>query len=211
MSGMGAHPESGPPAQGIDPAELAALMQSFSEVTSRLEETHGHLRSEVASLKSELAEAHARLERSAQLAALGEMAAGIAHEIRNPLGCIALNVEALSDDVRGKPEQLELCVRVSKAVTRLDTIVGDVLAFARDTRVRPVRGEISGVVHSAVMSASDLLESSDIDLSVLTIDSELGSSFFPFEDLFLLNTGALNLNSGFGVIVSHPVLYLSII
>ena len=203
MSGMDAHPESGASAQGIDPAELAALMQSFSEVTSRLEETHGHLRSEVASLKSELAEAHARLERSAQLAALGEMAAGIAHEIRNPLGCIALNVEALSDDVRGKPEQLELCVRVSKAVTRLDTIVGDVLAFARDTRVRPVRGEISGVVHSAVMSASDLLESSDIDLRL-----DLDESIVAEIDLALFEQSLLNiLRNACEAMIEHDVDY----
>ena len=121
----------------IDANDFADLMQSFNDVTSRLEATHASLRDEVASLKVELDETHRRLRRSRQLAALGEMAAGIAHEIRNPLGAIALNLEVLTEDLADRPGELELCGRVSRAVSRLDLIVGDVLSFARDTRVRP--------------------------------------------------------------------------
>lgn len=148
----------------LDASELAALVHSFKEVTTRLEETHSALRSEVAELKSELAEAHERLERSRQLAALGEMAAGIAHEIRNPLGCITLNLEALTEDLHGSPEHLQLCGQVSRAVAKLDGIVGDVLTFARDTRVRPRSCHLIDVLRSALASTSDLLESGDVDV-----------------------------------------------
>ena len=157
------------PASGVDPvasldaAELAGLVRSFNDVTARLEATHASLRSEVAGLKAELAEAHARLERSRQLAALGEMAAGIAHEIRNPLGCIALNMEALSEDLAGQDDQIELCGRVSRAVTRLDAIVGDVLAFARDTRLKPAIQSPVDAIRSAAMNTADLLERAGIE------------------------------------------------
>ena len=180
MSTLDANHAASGPAEGVsmDPAELAGLVQSFNEVTARLEATHGSLRSEVAGLKAELAEAHARLERSHQLAALGEMAAGIAHEIRNPLGAISLNLEVLVEDLEGQLPQLELCDRVSRAVSRLDVIVGDVLAFARDTRVKPTSQSPCDVVNSAVMSASDLLERAEIDLG-LWLDEECVAEFDP--------------------------------
>jgi signal transduction histidine kinase len=74
------------------------------EATARLQETHVALQSQVERLQAELAEANERLRRSRSLAALGEMAAGIAHEIRNPLGAIALNAELLTEDVADRPE-----------------------------------------------------------------------------------------------------------
>ncbi|MBQ71306.1 MAG: hypothetical protein CMJ67_00200 [Planctomycetaceae bacterium] len=157
---------------GIDAAEFAELVRAFNEVTARLESTHGSLRREVASLKDELAEAQARLRRSRQLAALGEMAAGIAHEIRNPLGAIGLTLEALTEDLVDRPEQLELCGRVTRAVTRLDSIVGDVLAFARDTRVRPVSAAVAGPIIAAVAASEDLVDRHGIDVD-LDLDEEV--------------------------------------
>ena len=187
----------------MDASELASLVASFNEVTARLEETHSALRSEVASLKSELAEAHARLERSRQLAALGEMAAGIAHEIRNPLGCITLNLEALTEDLEGQEEQLELCDRVSRAVVRLDGIVGDVLAFARDTRLRPSRHLLGEIVGRALASTSDLLDSGVIDVELFldeTLEAEVDAALLEQSVLnvlrnaceAMLETGALD-------------------
>ena len=77
------------------PNDFADFLRSFNEVTSRLQETHVALTAKVERLQAELAEANARLRRSRSLAALGEMASGIAHEIRNPLGAISLNAELL--------------------------------------------------------------------------------------------------------------------
>ncbi len=175
-------------AAGIDAAEFAELVRAFNEVTARLESTHGALRREVSSLKDELAEAQARLRRSRQLAALGEMAAGIAHEIRNPLGAIGLTLEALTEDLVGRPEQLELCGRVSRAVSRLDTIVGDVLAFARDTRVRPSAAPVARPVLAALAGAEDLVEVHDVD-----VDLDLDESIEAEIDGPLLEQALLNL------------------
>ena len=166
---------------GIDAAEFAELVRSFNEVTVRLESTHASLKEEVVTLKRELADAQARLRRSRQLAALGEMAAGIAHEIRNPLGAIGLTLEALTEDLAGRPEQLELCGRVSRAVVRLDTIVGDVLSFARDTRVQPVRVDVARPLLAALEATEDLVErhSVDVDLDLEDgIEADIDASLF---------------------------------
>ena len=70
--------------------DLGELLSAFNDATSRLQSAHESLHAEVARLKSELREANEALERSRRLTALGEMAAGIAHEVRNPLGSIRL-------------------------------------------------------------------------------------------------------------------------
>ncbi|RPG17230.1 MAG: hypothetical protein CBB69_007595 [Phycisphaera sp. TMED9] len=172
----------------MDANDFAELVRSFNDVTARLESTHSSLREEVATLKTELNETHRRLRRSRQLAALGEMAAGIAHEIRNPLGAIALNLEALTEDLADRPGELELCGRVSRSVTRLDVIVGDVLSFARDTQVRVASVRPAEVVIAAVAHAEDLVDAHDVDVD-LSLDEEIEI----MADAALLEQSLLNL------------------
>ncbi len=126
----------GPARTQIAPTELADLISSFSEVTSRLEATHDHLRAEVARLTRELGQANEQLERSRRLAALGEMAAGIAHEVRNPLGSIRLYARLLDQDLADRPAERTTVGKISAAARALDGIVGDVLTFAREFKVR---------------------------------------------------------------------------
>lgn len=118
------------------PNELAELLGAFNQVTARLERTHDQLRGEVARLRAELSEANAQLERTRRLAALGEMAAGIAHEVRNPLGSIALYARMLREDLAQMPRERSLVEKIASATKALDVVVGDVLLFAREFRVR---------------------------------------------------------------------------
>ena len=126
------------PARGIDQdADLMEIMRAYNELTDRLHRSHEVLTEEVQRLQGELASANAALQRSRRLAALGEMAAGIAHEVRNPLASIQLYAEMLSQDLAGQDDQLDLVRRISVAVRGLDAIVNDVLIFSRDMQVRP--------------------------------------------------------------------------
>lgn len=119
---------------GISPHELADLVRSFTEITSKLEASHDRLRGEVARLSDELGQANQQLERSRRLAALGEMAAGIAHEVRNPLGSIRLYAAILMKDL---PErERSVAVKIDAAARDLDGVVGDVLTFAKEIRLR---------------------------------------------------------------------------
>lgn len=126
-------------APSLSAGDLAELMASFNEVTAKLESTHTQLRGEVARLNTELTQANEALQRSKRLAALGEMAAGISHEIRNPLGSIRLYTRMLKEDLAEMPDQCEIVDKIGRAVTGLDQIVGDVLTFSREIKAR--RGE----------------------------------------------------------------------
>jgi signal transduction histidine kinase len=120
----------------MSPRELGELLAAFNEVTSRLQATHEQLNAEVIRLRTELVEANHQLERSRRLAALGEMAAGIAHEVRNPLGSIRLYAKMLDEDLVDRPAQRETVRKIAGAARGLDQIVGDMLSFAREFRVR---------------------------------------------------------------------------
>ncbi len=148
----------------IDVDDLRELMQSVSEVGSRLQETHAALQSQVTRLKSELAQANAQLRRSRSLAALGEMAAGIAHEIRNPLGSIQLYAQMLEEDLDDRPELGERCRRIHEAVRGLDAIVSDVLTFARDIRVSSVPCDAATLIDRTLSSVEALLTDGDVEI-----------------------------------------------
>lgn len=142
-----------PASAGISQAELAGLMSAFSDATSRLTATHERLQGEVTKLTAQLADAKVQVERSKHLALLGEMAAGIAHEVRNPLGSILLYARMLQQDLTDRPPQLAIADKIASSVRRLESVVGDVLAFSREMRVRGVainaRELLEGALHAA--------------------------------------------------------------
>lgn len=133
----GAAAVEGHPRAALTPGDLAELLASFNEVTARLQASHEQLRGEVARLSSELREANEQVERSKRLAALGEMAAGIAHEVRNPLGSIRLYARMLEEDLVSQPSLAGLATKITSATRVVEAIVGDVLSFAREFRIRP--------------------------------------------------------------------------
>ncbi|TVQ31247.1 MAG: hypothetical protein EA376_10275 [Phycisphaeraceae bacterium] len=156
--------------RGLSPQDLAELFNEFNELTSRLQETHETLSARVAQLESELRDANRQLRRSRELAALGEMAAGIAHEVRNPLGSIGLYAGMLEEDLADRPEQQGVAVKIGRAVQGLDRIVGDVLTFAREIRLRAEPVEARSLLEHAVESCRGPIEGAAVAVRVNEVD-----------------------------------------
>lgn len=135
---------------GMTPVELAEVLGAFNDATSRLQVAHESLRAEVVRLQGELRAANEQIERSRRLAALGEMAAGIAHEVRNPLGSIRLYARMLVDDLKDRPGERTVAEKIASATRGLDAVVTDVLAFAREMRLNAQPVELDAVVVRAV-------------------------------------------------------------
>ncbi len=147
-------------------AELVELMSSFNEVTSRLEQTHLALRSEVRRLSDELSDTKSQLARAQELAALGEMAAGIAHEVRNPLGSIRLYAEALVSDLGDRPEERSIASRIVSSVTGLNAIVGDVLAFSRELRIDHESIDPAELIEQSVSACAEAASDAGVSVRV---------------------------------------------
>lgn len=142
----------------IAPADLAELLSAFNDVTARLERTHEQLRDEVARLNGELARANEQLERSRRLAAIGEMAAGIAHEVRNPVGSIQLYARMLEEDLSSMPAQRGVAQKIGHAARGLNAIVGDVLAFAKELKPRLGEADAREIFERAHCACADVAE-----------------------------------------------------
>ena len=65
------------------------------------------------------------------MVAIGELAAAVAHEIRNPLGALSNCVQMLRESPHRQPDDAELLAIVYEETVRLEAIVSDFLAFGR--------------------------------------------------------------------------------
>ncbi len=103
--------------------------------------------------KLELAQAEAR--RSERLAALGQMSAGLAHEIRNPLGVIKGSAEMLHEKLgESNPLATELAGYISSETNRLSALVTRFLDFARPLQAELVTQEITPVLERSLQSVA---------------------------------------------------------
>jgi signal transduction histidine kinase len=137
--------------------ELGRIILAYSELTEKMQQSHERLEKTVHALRQELSEKNRLLERKNRLAALGEMAAGMAHEIRNPLGGIQLYASMLAGDVKDRPESLKLVRKISGGVKHLEGLVGQVLQFTREMRAVVGPMDLREVVEQAVGLAGDVM------------------------------------------------------
>jgi signal transduction histidine kinase len=146
--------------------ELGRIILAYSEVTERLQQSQERLEKTVTALRNELSEKNRQLERTNRLAALGEMAAGMAHEIRNPLGGIQLYASMLAQDVADRPAALEVTRKISSGVKRLEALVSQVLQFTREITAHFVEMDLSLVVAQAVELAQPQYDRCGVKLEV---------------------------------------------
>jgi two-component system sensor histidine kinase PilS (NtrC family) len=114
-----------------------------------------------------------RLERNARLqqrlAAVGEMAAGIAHEIRNPLASMSGSIQVLRQELPLTEDQAQLMDIVLKESERLNDTIRSFLAYARPQKFAVTRLDLGKVVHDTALllrNSADVREGHVVDVSV---------------------------------------------
>ncbi|MBL8976025.1 MAG: HAMP domain-containing histidine kinase [Myxococcales bacterium] len=101
-------------ARGTRGDEVSQLAHEFNQMAAALQERER------------------RLIRGERLAAVGQLAAQVTHEIRNPLSSVALNVELLADEIAAtSPEAQQLLGKITSEIDRLTSITEDYLGFVR--------------------------------------------------------------------------------
>lgn len=86
---------------------------------------------EVLQMRKDLEEAHLQLVESERIASIGRMAAGVAHEINNPMSGILIYAELLKQSLKDDPQHLEDAEEIIHQTLRCKRIVSDLLEFSR--------------------------------------------------------------------------------
>ncbi len=146
--------------------ELGRIIMAYSELTERLQQSHEQLKGQVVKLRTELSEKNRMLERRNRLAALGEMAAGLAHEIRNPLGGIQLYAGMLGQDVADRPDSVQVVNKITSGVKQLEWLVSQVLQFTREMRPTIRECDLAEVVSDAIDLAEPRAAAAGVRLTV---------------------------------------------
>lgn len=90
------------------------------------------------------------LKQSEKLAAMGQMAASMAHEIRNPLGIIKSTADVLKEKYAEVNQPDELFEYISEEVKRLNFLVNNFLSFTREPKLNPKLADLNQVIKKAV-------------------------------------------------------------
>ncbi len=137
--------------------EIGYLAESFNRMTVNLETANEKLiewgktlEKKVEERTIELREMQAHLIQSEKLASLGKLAAGIAHEINNPLGGILIYSNLLLEDTGEKSPYYENLKKIVKETSRCKNIVRGLLEFARPKEPEMSLININEIVESSL-------------------------------------------------------------
>lgn len=131
-------------------SEFNRLSRSLNQMLSRIQRDRAKLEESVASLEEAnrgLRRAQREVIRAEKLASVGRLSAGIAHEIGNPMGIIAGYLELLKQPGLAEAQRNDFIRRAEGEAGRVNTIIRQLLDFARQPREeRPVEVAVHGVI-----------------------------------------------------------------
>ncbi|MDX1650732.1 MAG: histidine kinase dimerization/phospho-acceptor domain-containing protein, partial [Myxococcota bacterium] len=132
--------------------ETADLARSFNEMNEALEARREALRKAVVELRdanAELRTARAGLDRAERLAAVGQLAAGVAHEVGNPIGAMLAFLDLASRDPGAGEATRAHLARAAREGERVRRILRQLLDFSRPPRGEPTRLDLAAVAEEA--------------------------------------------------------------
>ncbi|TAM83668.1 MAG: PAS domain-containing sensor histidine kinase [Acidobacteria bacterium] len=167
---------------------LAAMLVNRFVMESRLQaERYRQVAEQLRETNKQLEQAQAEARRSERLAALGQLTAGLAHEIRNPLGVIKGSAETLGRKLPMEdPVARELAGYISSEVNRLNSLVSRFLSFAKPLELKKRPEDISQIVEHALKAAQEHWPSSRVaverayspEIPAVPVDAELTEQVF---------------------------------
>jgi hypothetical protein len=120
--------------------EFGRLSLSLNRMIAQLEEDRGALLQKVASLKlanEELERNRREMVRAEKMASIGRLAAGLAHEIGNPLGVVQGYLDLLGQGMESPEERKEFARRAEQEITRVGRLIRQLLDYARPVEGSP--------------------------------------------------------------------------
>lgn len=112
----------------------------------------------------EIKQLQEKVRRSEKLAAIGKLAAGVAHEIRNPLSSIRGFAQFLSQGLKDSPREQEYAQTMVLEVDRINRVVTDLLTFSRPNKAEPAAADVTELVGHCVRLVQADADSRNITL-----------------------------------------------
>ncbi|MEM7435111.1 MAG: HAMP domain-containing sensor histidine kinase [Myxococcota bacterium] len=160
-------------------AEVARLASAFNGMASQIRADRASLQERLEELERttvELTSTQEQLVRSARLAAVGRLSAGVAHEIGNPLAAIRGMLDLVRSGDLERSEEKEFLVRIERETERIHHTIRDLLDFSRHEPEQDARVEASADLSQVVQDTVKLIDRQsrfrDIELT-LDVDSSL--------------------------------------
>ena len=113
-------------------------------------------------------EQHAR--RTERMATVGQLAAGVAHEIRNPMASISGSIELLRASPQASDDDRALMTIVHREIQRLNVLIGDLLDYAKPRQKQPVDFDLASLIEETAQVARGDQNFADVELSVELVD-----------------------------------------
>ncbi|HEY3132909.1 MAG TPA: ATP-binding protein [Acidobacteriota bacterium] len=113
---------------------------------------------------SEVRQLQQQLRRSERLATIGELSSHIAHEIRNPLSAVKMNLQILSrmPELQGRArEHMKIALQ---EIDHLDSILAEIVDFVRPLRLNRQPARLATIMEEALLMAEDALQKADVRL-----------------------------------------------
>jgi PAS domain S-box-containing protein len=107
-----------------------------------------------------------QLIRADRLAAMGELTAGVAHEVRNPLGVIRASVQLLEDAHCDQQRILDAAAVIKQEIDRLDRVIKALLDFGRPSTPTLVRTDVNDVLNDVVLFTTRFAKQSAVRIIV---------------------------------------------
>jgi len=168
--------------------EIKTISNSFEEMEMNLKK--------LIETEKQLAEAHVKIKNE-RLTAIGELAASMAHDMKNPLGIIKTSSEILQKNVKQNEELKEVSNRMNRAIQRMSHQINDVLNYVRITPLELETIKINELLNMAKNS----LEVPEnvlilIPESNIQIKGDLRKLEIVFINIFLNSLQAIGKNKG---------------
>jgi signal transduction histidine kinase len=161
------------------------LANTLAEDLRKQSERSRHTAEQLAEANRSLRDAEEAVRRSDRLAALGQLTAGLAHELRNPLGTIKASAEMLSRNVAPENELArEMAGYIATEVDRTNSLVTRFLQFARPLQVRLDTADLTAVLDRAADAVAreapkvSLYRNYSPDIAPFPLDAELMERVF---------------------------------
>lgn len=164
--------------QGISPSSSLECILKREDGTSipvrlntsviELDEYHGKTIIAIFEDLTEQKKMEEELRKADRLRSLGELSAGVAHEIRNPLTGIATTAQLLKEKLADEEDKIRYLSVILEEINRLDGIIKNLLIFARPQRPNPSEGMLSAIVENVINLVADKANEKNVSVRFIS-------------------------------------------